>query len=55
MGSKEIFNDLNLVVRLNQHIQQVAGAAAAPLHHHSSPRNAPSTTPSPSLPRQSSF
>jgi hypothetical protein len=54
MGGKDIFNDLSLVVRLNQHIQQVTGAAASATPLHSSPHNAP-PSPATSLPRQSSF
>lgn len=54
MGGKDIFNDLSLVVRLNQHIQQVTDTAASAAPLHSSHRNVP-PSPATSLPRQSSF
>lgn len=50
MGSKELFNDLNLVVRLHQHIQEVSDLASSSSTSSLSRSNGPA-----SLPRQSSF
>lgn len=51
MAAREIFDDLGLVLRLNQHIQQVSAAPVAAAGAAQSPRNAQAAA----LPRQSSF